>query len=346
MLSDCTMGNANLSSSGVLKASGLILSVAVAALSLTKPAEACSGCVGQLDMWPPHQGSIPANATTLFLTVPGVVVAAPQPFGIQNVSLTQADSSEPLEFELMGDLTTGTSVLPVRLQPTDALEPSSEYTVTVNDVCGVREPRTFSFRTTTAAPLPATLGAMTVSPTQTRDVEARPWPSSGMCSAPRRAAVAGLRLDFAPEAAAWKDLLVIETLVNGGQWEPGSMLTRYALHRGVHSIHAFCDPAYPGGLALGTHTVMMRATLPGSDIALETPAVNVNLACAPEGAGGSSGSDAGTSGTSGTGGTPDDDGNGCSFAATATSSSSGLVMLLALLGLLRRRSAAASARNR
>jgi MYXO-CTERM domain-containing protein len=130
------------------------------------------GCVGEFEVWPARTGSIPANATTLFFRVPGVVGGPAKPFGKESVSLTRNGSSELLDFELVGDVSSVTSISPVLLRPTEALEPNSEYTVTIDYLC-TPSPAS-SFKTTNSAPAPTTLALSSRRPPADVSVETPP----------------------------------------------------------------------------------------------------------------------------------------------------------------------------
>lgn len=137
-----------------------------------------------------------------------------------------------------------------------------------------------------AALEPGTLGELRVQDAALQTVSH----SVGTCGA-RPGPICGVAVDLAlaEDAAFWSDALVFETLVDGAVWESG----RYVPFRvptggsfegrGKDLIYAqTADPIEEGtdpGTTLGTHSVIMRATLPGTALLLETAPIEINLDC-------------------------------------------------------------------
>jgi hypothetical protein len=129
-----------------------------------------------------------------------------------------------------------------------------------------------TLHTTDAVPLPTTLGALTASQASIKDIDVTT--SSGSCYAPITAAVADLSLSLSPEATPWQKALIVTTMVDGAAWQ-----------RTTNTIYAQCastDPDADKGLAEGTYSVTKRATLPGTDLAIETAPISVTLSCSPK----------------------------------------------------------------
>lgn len=158
-----------------------------------------------------------------------------------------------------------------------------------------------------SAPMPSTLGAVTVTGA---GVAALDVPTaSGSCTSPVQADRAMLSLELSADALPWRDALHIETLVDGQPWDSRTLV--------YHACQSD-DPLAATGVAAGSHEVSMRATLPGTDIVLATAAVTFTPDCSDDPA------------------EPDDSVPGEDGGCSATGGAGGLV-LLAALGLVRRR---------
>lgn len=254
----------------------------------------------------------PATGTTVPASIPALYW---QPLrdqqgvvdDIQRVTLTSTtDPSTPLPFTAT-PLADSSAYL---IAPEQPLVEGATYQIgdtnTCTDYPDYPAAPTSVFLVAASAPLPTSLGAVTVTDSEVATLNVPT--SSGSCTFDVQADRAMLTLELSPDAMPWRDALHIETLVDGQIWS-----SRAQVYRTCHSD----DPGAATGLAAGTHEVSMRATLPGTDIMLTTAAVTFSLECPgdPEDP-----SD-----------TPSDDG-GCS-----TSGGAGGIVLLALLGLVRRR---------
>jgi hypothetical protein len=156
-----------------------------------------------------------------------------------------------------------------------------------------------------AAPLPAALGVLAETE---RRVGPLVVPSDGLCSTEVEAHQIGIELQLDPEAAAWRDALHFETLVDGRTWRasrsvigvtpPGESWQGRAVDRVYRVCDRGADQTVSEGLAEGLHEVVMRATLPGSGTVVSSSSLTVEIDCEPAGGTGG-GCDAGASGSSG-----------------------------------------------
>ncbi len=138
-----------------------------------------------------------------------------------------------------------------------------------------------------AAPLPTALGTLEVESQGPGDVTISTVNSSAMCFEVMRANRAAVTVNFSADAEPWASLFIYQTYVDGGRWNPthvAPMLLNIGASwegRGRDLVVVDCanNPAHSPALSPGTHTVYMRATLPGTDLSLQTPPVTVNLTC-------------------------------------------------------------------
>lgn len=140
------------------------------------------------------------------------------------------------------------------------------------------------FTVTENVPLPTALGVLTADSESHRTITI----DSATCD--EQVSVCGVAVEIAlsPEAQPWADALSYSTLVDGQPWH----VVRSALFpnvtggsfvgRGKDVIFARSPVPADGtapGTSFGTHTIVMRATLPGTDLMLETAPIEINLDC-------------------------------------------------------------------
>jgi hypothetical protein len=182
------------------------------------------------------------------------------------------------------------------ITPGAPLLPDADYEIRAGQFCSFAPyepwPTKATLHTTSAAPLPTTLGKVA-----TYMVPPGPLSVSsvnGACSTTITAASERVEIVLSPEAAPWEHVLAYETLVDGEAW-PGKQwfdseefdntipLGGSWQGRGRDLLYARCDiegdEAAADGLPPGAHSVKMRATLPGTDIWLETEPVSFDLIC-------------------------------------------------------------------
>jgi uncharacterized protein (TIGR03382 family) len=163
----------------------------------------------------------------------------------------------------------------------------------------LEEPRIaeVEFEVGAAAPLPTALGALSAGDSTLGEVS---QPASGSCFEPAAAAYVDIELTHPLETLPWKDVLVYHTYVDGEIYAPqGSIIPRHRegwssegtppdsllggswIGRGRDRIYAQCGESngVNEGVGEGPHMVRMRATLPGTDLVLETAEIPIELSC-------------------------------------------------------------------
>jgi hypothetical protein len=304
----------------------MILGATGVALVAPRPANACSPPV----CWPAafvpgHGGRVPAN-------VPGLYWRPMSGYGanVEEENVVLEDVAAPgVSIALTEqELENGDYLL----VPETPLVAGHQYRLTDRNECmGTMErgPEVV-FAVGPAAPLPSSLGELSASAEEVVNKDLAT--ASGSCFAEAR--IAQTEIALVPEAAAapWVDVLHFETMVDGRPWHyyssigampaPGTSPDGRARDR-VFVVCASKDPWIGNGLAEGTHTVTMRATLPGTAQVISSSSVEVKLSCAE---------------------TPQKDAaahigekGGCSTGGSNTASGVGI----ALMALVRRRSRAA-----
>jgi hypothetical protein len=203
----------------------------------------------------------------------------------------------------------------------EPLVAGTAYVITDANLCYQSTGPTVTFRAGPAASLPVALGSLTMTDGGVGPLEVATI--SGSCSSDVAAAQDSIELALAQDAAPWQDALMFETFVDGTPWSPRRALNIANVPgtswqgRGVDLVFSVCETDDPGGaldgVEVGTHTVEMRARVPGTTTVLTSTAVTIDLQCA--GAAGSS------------------DSSGCS----ANRGARAPWLLLALLPILRRR---------
>jgi hypothetical protein len=188
------------------------------------------------------------------------------------------------------------------LVPTVALVDGASYRLTDRSVCaptGEHGPQVV-FSVGPQAPLPSSLG--TLSATAPAVLPLTLATTSGSCLSEVTVAQSTIELVESTAAAAWLDVLHFETRVDGrpwhyvtsiGGWTPPGTSPAGRARDVVYAICASKDPGVGEGVAAGTHTVTMQATLPGTTQVVMSSELMVTLACdederATQGAGGCS----------------------------------------------------------
>ena len=260
----------------------LLASLALTTLAASsRPADAC----GPPPCWPGafvpgHNATIPENAPGLYWR-PSVR------------DLRRADPST-VRLVRYGD-TTPIPVTPVAqgddwvLVPQAPLVAGTQYVLEESQECNGGPGARAVFTVGPSAPLPTTLGRITYNGhAQPTELEVA---AGGSCSLLVDVEYILAYVDRSPDVAPWKDLLLYETLVDGAPWrnqtslnvlpEPGASWRG----RGEDLLYRICEPSthtLSPGLAPGSHEVAFRATLPGAQLTLETPADRIEVMCSGE----------------------------------------------------------------
>lgn len=172
-------------------------------------------------------------------------------------------------------------------KPLEALEPGATYRVRGTNFCeDPPEPgMEHVFRTTEPAALPKTLGRLRVD--QRSDAPLEVDTTSGSCSWEIAADQALVALLPSEEVLPWWELLIFTTYVDGERWEysrsiagTGGPVGEGLSGRGRALIYAGCEEDNQGGgLSEGTHTVQMKAHLPGSEVEIWSDSLEVDFSC-------------------------------------------------------------------
>lgn len=283
----------------------ILFLAAVAAMIAAGPtdAEACSPPPCSAGHFTPVNGAtVPVNLPAIYwLPSRGFNDPAPDPSKV--ILASAAAPGTPLPFTATRQ-PNGSYVL----VPDQGLTPGTTYALAEQSTCGgVPIGPNGTFQVASAAALPASLGTLVERENRVGPLEVA---SGGPCTAEIKAHQIGIELQLSAEAAAWRDVLHFETLVDGKAWRasrtpdsppPGESWRG----RGVDLVYRVCetDGAFVAeGLTEGTHEVVIRATLPGTATVVQSSAVTVQIDCgvsAPMQGGTSGGCDAGGSGSAG-----------------------------------------------
>jgi MYXO-CTERM domain-containing protein len=259
-----------------------------------RPTEACSPPSCQQGfIVPATDSTVPANIPALYWrSLFASMNMAGDPTG-----LTLATTSDPgthLPFTTM--VIPPTSPYPYRTDalviPDQPLAEGTSYVLSDANACDDRFPvqaPMSTFHVGPAAPLPTELGTLTIGTSDAAELELATI--SGACTAPVQTVTAPVTLTLAMEAMPWRDALHLETYVDGVKWYQGNTVGQpmppgsNGKGRGLDLVFTIChrDDLYTyEGLTPGVHLITMRATLPGSNLMVETPPASVQLECPPD----------------------------------------------------------------
>ncbi|MBW2530641.1 MAG: hypothetical protein JRI55_04130 [Deltaproteobacteria bacterium] len=256
--------------------------ISLALTAAPRPADACHPpmCADQI-VRPGPGMTMPANAPAILL-YPRVSWGMPP---AQLEVLLEKETAAGMEV-------LSTSVTPrqdgsYEVAPTGGFEPNTNYLLTVPDYCegsGKLDTSALQhkFSTATSAPLPQQLGTVQLGKQETGQLTVATV--SGMCESETLSAQANVSVALAAEAKPWSSLLVYEARVDS---KPFSFSSSLAWDLGpfighATKVYAVCscdDPGVLPGVSPGKHQVTFRATVPGADLVLETPALGVRLDC-------------------------------------------------------------------
>lgn len=260
-----------------------------------RAAHACSAdpCWREGYFVPETDGVVPANAPGLYWRPMTNASEPPGPGLVELVELDRAD--EPIEFALV-ELESGDYVLELEAD----LEEGTEYRLVDESECdsGGRVGPEVEFVASAPAALPDELGELVVTPEGVGEIQVA---AGAACEMTVEADRMSLALVPTADVEPWLDLLHFETLVDGEVWTasadgretnpPGASWAG----RGQDRLYALCEE-YGGvseGLEEESHEVVMRATVPGTDLSLETEPVAIELDCDGGGSAGGGGCAAG-----------------------------------------------------
>jgi hypothetical protein len=271
------------------------------------PVSACGGPGCFPDQFVPVTGSLPQNAQAIAVFLGRAIVVsdarAPLDAGpsFDWVDTTKSD----LSFECT-DAMGSTTAIPFELEQNGLalLRPQRPLAVgdtcsIVGHMCGERGPVPLAgreylqghaeFRVIKPAALPSTLGTLELNVAQRDKVELA---GGAACGESYESCVVRASVVLSKEATPWKDALIYSTWVDGQGWSVGdqeigvpSQEGGSYLGRGRDLFYYLLEDARPGaeGLTRGKHRVSIRATLPGTDLMIETPPKEMTLDCGAPG---------------------------------------------------------------
>jgi len=267
----------------------------VAAVAVTAaPADACDWdyCGAPAYLLPEVEApaaTIPANAALLWTPLRLTTDAST---AVESLELRDAGGAAVAVEVAVVDLPRFHSFAdPYVVRPVQELQPGAQYTLhTPNTECigGDQVPIARAFLAAEAAALPDSLGTLSAGPVVREDLVVA---QDAACSWTQDVVRAHLSLELDASAEPWADVLVYETIVNGAFWGPsdfsgaGFATGSSWIGRGQDLVFAICnDNPYSehSYLLPGTHTVRMRARLPGSDVVLESNELALDLTCNDE----------------------------------------------------------------
>jgi len=267
-------------------------SVLATSLLLLMPneAHACSpgGC--RIGVLVPSGGDVPASLpAVLWSPEQDFFTSEPSPIDPTQIELVQLTANGEVPVQATAAVREDGLYL---ITPAAPLLPDADYELRAGQFCSMAPPEpwptTATLHTTSAAPLPMTLGKLSVYAVKQGSLNVAT--TGGGCIATVTAASERIELGLAADAAPWKNVLMYQTLVDGLPWQGSTGLSDFSLGeswqgRGKDLVYTPCDNSGDefgiGGVAPGKHSVKMRATLPGTDVALETEEVSFELTCAP-----------------------------------------------------------------
>ena len=144
-----------------------------------------------------------------------------------------------------------------------------------------------------AAPLPTTLGVLTLGDLEELETEVPPDSGNGSCESPVRAAQRAATLTWADGALAWKPSMAVQLYVDGvpialrraGTPIPEAGVYREATAEPVYTVCRGSADAIAAGLTEGTHRIEYRARLFGATTEVRSNVVEAELTCGGSGVG-------------------------------------------------------------
>jgi MYXO-CTERM domain-containing protein len=262
---------------------GLCLILASIAVLSPSQAEACSPPLCWAAGYVPEEGaSVPANLPAIYWRPLGEYGETPDP---ALVTLTELAPETPIALTptLLGN---GHYLL----TPARELTAGKTYRLDDTTLCrGLGDPAQISFDAAATSALPTTLGQLGSTDEGVGDLTVAT--GSGSCSTTIKAHRVLIALQLSSSAQPWFEALHFTTEVDGQPWSAASSIvamrtpgTSWA-GRGRDRLYLVCEtdgysqPA--GGLEAGSHSVVLKATLPGTDVALQTAPITVTLSCDP-----------------------------------------------------------------
>ena len=259
---------------------------AVAALMWTPDADACSApaCEPEGAYAPSMGQQVPANVPALLVTGNFSNGAQDRPPKLMGPGQTLV--AVQTTFESQGWV----------VRPDAPLTPGETYTLTHDGQCFGHPEGDYSssFNASEEAPLPTTLGTLTVSQEGTSTISV---PAGGSCVTDADGVYRLYEFTPDPSLAPWLPVVAWKLQVNGKPWAQtrhGTMGKEHLLQQDLLRVYALCDNASTltdahRGLDEGTHTVELQGFLPGESAPFATLTDTVTLDCDADPASGEGG---------------------------------------------------------
>jgi MYXO-CTERM domain-containing protein len=317
---------------------GVAVTASVGGILWLLPAERAEACSPPLcvpsALSPSDGATVPADGSVFFWRPAQSELDDIEPDPGQVILYRSDDPSATIELEVT-EVEGGYA-----LTPAEPLEEGTDYTLSAPSGCegtGFDTDVEVQLRAGAPAPRPEELGYAEGLMHHVGELTVASY--GGACSAQVQAARAEVELVMAEGARPWISLLHFETLVDGKPWTPRASAPETLppgeswRGRGRDLIFTTCaseDDSAASGLAEGEYEVVLRATLPGTDLVLETDPVLIWLDCGEAGGDGD--------------GDGDSEAAGCASSSPSGGAGPALVLLaLALVLGARRRRAHAGA---
>lgn len=270
----------------VLRLAATLVGMALSVVVPSGVARACSapGCAHAYLL--PDQGTLPVNAPGLVWAIVRGPEVAPDGFQL----FAPSGMEVPVELEWIEDGPQEEAW--VRVIPLQPLAPNADYHAQATSPCIGGMDIDATVRTSAAAPLPTSVGALTAGPARREPLDVG---ASGSCSARIDAVTLSVEVELSDDARPWRGLLLWTTEVDGTPWRPKHSITDNLptggswAGRGRDLLFTRCEETGGGfptifpSLSEGRHTVQMFARLSGTDVRLATNRLEVELSCSTSG---------------------------------------------------------------
>lgn len=271
----------------------LALLLVAATLSAPAPASACSPVECGPGVLLPQGGSIPQNAPGMFWQPFSGRIGDPEA-QVHLYRVTDAGEQElPTTITRVPRAFAGTGRHAFVIRPVDGWVRGDRYRAEALQDCAWAArrngPLTTTFEVTRRARYPRSLGRLAVT-SHRGGLLVRTW--RGSCSETVGAVWNDIAVELSPDAAPWRELLLFRTTVDGSPWRPTNSLGlglpppgQSWVGRGQDRVFSQCHAEEPNvadrGVPLGEHRLRMVATLPGTEVDVETQSVGAPLVCPP-----------------------------------------------------------------
>ncbi|MCC7540624.1 MAG: hypothetical protein IT379_30695 [Deltaproteobacteria bacterium] len=271
-------------------APGALCAASVGVALPAEPARACSAPACVASTYVGGDSPVVPSTVPAFLLVGGMAFASGAELVLSpdEVSLIRLDDGAAMPIRVEPATAFDGRVGRILVRPEAPLTPGARYALTTPDLCarsqGVVQPRTSTVLARAEAPLPTRLGTLREDAAYWTGGSIPVATFDGSCTRSAPIAAKTVALDLDVEAQPWADALDLSVTVDGEPWSTpsftgglGPTTTQPVLAGPGTIVYRVCDEDW--GLANGPHTVVMKATLPGSDVSLSSPPLEVTIDC-------------------------------------------------------------------